>query len=79
MNVLMVALSKEGLTTQWFDRRKLPFEFKKVEKDRELVGLLLNVYTDTPFLLHKIFRVSRRHWLTVRRKGDIFYWLDSKC
>eukprot|EP01083_Nonionella_stella_P222086 792824_1 len=77
-NVLMMALDKQGVDVQWFDSRKA--EGLRLEdtflcpkdKYKEFKGFILN----NPHKRMIVF--NRRHWLTIKRIGNIWYNLDSR-
>ena len=74
VNVLLLALQQREFEYEWWDNRKAGFTVKE-----QCVGLLVNVRVGSIFsILQKIFRISDRHWLAVRRVGKQFYWMDSK-
>jgi hypothetical protein len=68
VNVLMMALEAECYSSRWHDRRK-HFAITPQQQDMELVGFLINRYRKET-LLHKVFRVSARHWMAVKRRGE---------
>jgi hypothetical protein len=41
------------------------------------VGFLINRYKKET-VLHKVFRVSPRHWIAVKRRGDMYQVMDSQ-
>jgi hypothetical protein len=43
----------------------------------ELVGFLINRYREET-ILHKLLRVSPRHWMAVKRRGEQYQFMDSK-
>ncbi len=43
----------------------------------ELIGFLINRYREET-ILHKLLRVSPRHWTAVKRRGDQYQFMDSK-
>jgi len=40
---------------------------------------LVNVHIEPIFsIIHKIFNISTRHWIAVKRVGKKYYFMDSK-
>lgn len=80
VQTLTLALARQGLELQWFDRRKQLAELKL--DDPVLVGVILNLQVATS-LLRRVCSCtccgsnSSRHWLSIRRMGDVFYNLNS--
>jgi hypothetical protein len=75
----MTALDRKGYSTTWFDSRKEPLVVVRGEDDPNVVGYLVNIYSEgAPSFIHKICQISKRHWLVVRRVEDQYFWLDSK-
>jgi len=73
VNVVIAALQTKGYETLWFDKRK---DIKTVVLD-SIIGFILNVPTDYKWgIIH--LPVHRKHWITVRKIGSLYYNLDSK-
>lgn len=53
---------------------------KEQREDGELFGYLINIHQESTlgFILQKILRISDRHWVSVRRIGDSYYFMNSK-
>lgn len=68
VNVLMLALEVECYSSKWHDRRN-PFVITPRKDGMELVGFLINRYREET-LLHKVLRISPRHWMAVKRRGE---------
>lgn len=65
VNVLLIALERQGYKASYFDTRK-PIEELEIANP-QVIGLICNVAG-----------MFTRHWLAIRREGAIFYNLDSK-
>eukprot|EP00747_Dinoflagellata_sp_TGD_P028361 gnl/TRDRNA2_/TRDRNA2_133219_c0_seq2.p1 gnl/TRDRNA2_/TRDRNA2_133219_c0~~gnl/TRDRNA2_/TRDRNA2_133219_c0_seq2.p1 ORF type:complete len:230 (-),score=51.82 gnl/TRDRNA2_/TRDRNA2_133219_c0_seq2:134-823(-) len=77
VQVIEVALKREGADLQWFDRRR-PLEELALGDD-ELIGLIVN-RQDKKGIFCGLTHISERHWLVVRRTpdGKGFVNLDSR-
>jgi len=78
-NVLMSALKNENIDVQWFDARKAAqidlekAQFLQCKEKGEFKGFILNTPQKSKFNL-----LNRRHWLTIKREGGVWYNYDSK-
>lgn len=77
INVIMLALACRGLDTIWFDKRLLPenLVFDKI------MGFIMNVPSpETPWSLPILEPRGEvdRHWVTLKRISNFFYYLDSE-
>lgn len=74
VQVLELALGKQGACLKWFDRRKT-IEDADLQQD-DLFGLIVNRRTWKPSCCGRP-RFEKRHWLCIRRTTSGFYNLDS--
>ncbi|RWS06535.1 hypothetical protein B4U79_02215 [Dinothrombium tinctorium] len=88
VNVIMFALQTQHLEAIWFDRRKDP----NCLDLSNIYGFILNIpnpslNNNTDSKLQNLFAsnlnpinllVSRKHWIAIRKIGDLYYNLDSK-
>lgn len=72
INVLIAALEKKGKRVVWHDRRNGASTIDFEETNNELMGVVLNVPVRKFSGLWK-----GRHWVTLKRIGDVWYNLDS--
>lgn len=76
VNVLIYALEAECCSARWHDRRR-PFAIAPRKDGLELVGFLINRFKKET-VLHKVLRISPRHWIAVKRRGDLYQVMDSQ-
>ncbi|KAK3089464.1 hypothetical protein FSP39_003847 [Pinctada imbricata] len=73
VNVIMAAVQLKDCETVWFDKRKdisclIPSNIQ---------GFILNTPTDYRWGVVRL-PFKRKHWIAIRRIGDLYYNLDSK-
>nr|CAG4645922.1 EOG090X0HOM [Lynceus sp. MCZ IZ 141354] len=73
INVLISAFQQVNLELIWFDRRKDPSEIKL----DQLNGVVLNLPSNIQFSQVKV-PYKRKHWIGLKKIGDVYYNLDSK-
>ena len=74
VNVVMLALQGEGLETEWWDARQSDDELSTLVRDKQLLGVLVNVRAAG--FLGRLFK--GRHWLALRRlSASPAEWLES--
>lgn len=73
VNVLMAAVQLKNCETIWFDKRKN----LKCLNPQNIFGFILNTPSSYKWgFLHLPFR--RKHWISLRKIGNVYYNLDSK-
>ncbi|XP_067931857.1 josephin-2-like [Watersipora subatra] len=74
INVIMAALQSQGLDLIWFDKRK---DVKELRLEN-INGFILNIPSDYKLGGLIPFNFNRKHWISVREVGGVYYNLDSK-
>jgi hypothetical protein len=74
VNVLFIALQKQGSECRWLDKRKVD---NLAMEEKELKGFLVNIEKQRKFY-HKMLGISARHWVAICKENDKFFLCDSQ-
>ncbi|XP_013382325.1 josephin-1-like, partial [Lingula anatina] len=73
VNVIMAAIQTKNCETIWFDKRK---DIGSLNFDK-ILGFILNIPTDYKWGFLRL-PIHRKHWISMRKIGEVYYNLDSK-